>query len=219
MVYKTLYDLGSEMSLFSSNTTNNNRVSYTLKQMSTDSMFVVMSKHWRSIYGEDDVEIIEEKKVSKDFSDEFVNVDTMVWDWKSIPTINLTVDYKLPSSSNNNKGVISGSFYETGVAIDKWEPYIVYPQDTGDIKPVVVKSDTEEFKFNSTSTLNPGIYAISINPILGINGVRGSSDVKYINFNSATRPRELREPANKSVINVSNTNKQIEVNYTLKNNQ
>ena len=58
MVYKTLYDLGSEITLFSANTTNKNTVSYTLKQKSSDSMMVVNSRDWRSIYGDDEIEVI-----------------------------------------------------------------------------------------------------------------------------------------------------------------
>lgn len=113
MVYKTLYDLGSELSLFSSNTTNTNKVSYTLKQKSSDSMVVVMSRDWRSIYGDDEIETINES-VSEVFSDDFIDEDMGVWDWKSVPSINLTV------RPNESQGRINGSFYETGIAIDKW---------------------------------------------------------------------------------------------------
>lgn len=217
MVYKTLYDLGSEISLFSSNTTNNNKVSYTLKQASTDSMIVVMTKDWKSIYGEDEVEIIDKKKVAKDFSDDFADIDNMVWDWKSVPTVNLTVKQSLPSSSNAQKGLIECSFVETGVSVDKWEGSVVFPKDTGDLYPAI-ETDYENFKFKTTNQLNPGVYAISINPILGINGVKGSSEIKYINFNRNVRPRELREPASKSVIDNSDAN-QIKINYTLKTYQ
>lgn len=211
MVYKTLYDLGSELSLFSSNTTNTNKVSYTLKQKSSDSMIVVMSRDWRSIYGDDEIETIEET-VSEVFADEFADEDMAVWDWKSIPTINLTVTLDDPQ-----KG-INGSFQETGIAIDKWEPYVVFPKDDGDLLIPTTKDTDNTYSFNtSKSSMTPGIYAVSVNPIIGINGVKGSSDVKYVSYNTTTRPRQLGPVTSKSVISVNNTanKKEITFNYTL----
>ena len=220
VVYKTLYDLGSELSLYSSNTTNTNKVSYTLKQKSSESLIVVMSRDWRTIYGEDESEIIQES-VSELFSDDFSDEDLMVWDWKSVPTINLTV------RANESAGEIYAQFYETGVSVESWEPYIVFPADKGN---KVVKSfrlaDQEiessdkkilhSFKTNETN-LQPGIYAISVNPIIGINGVKGSSNFKYVQYSTNKRPRNLRKGSMKKIINIDNEpyKKEIVFSYTL----
>lgn len=220
MVYKTLYDLGSEFTMFSSNTTNTNKVSYTLKQKSNDSMIVVMSKDWKSIYGEDDIEIIEEQ-VSDVFADDFTDEDLSTWDWKSVPTINLTVQ------PNESLGKIFGNFYETGISIDEWESYVIFPKDTGDLKIKTSKIEKEEeeedqetkivYEFETDgSELERGIYAVSINPIIGINGVKGSSDVKYIQYNTNNRPRNLTGVEGKDLIQIDDTTnkKEIVINYT-----
>ena len=112
--------------MFSSNITNKNDVSYTLKQKSTDSLFVVKSKDWRSIYGDEETEIIEES-VSEIFSDEFVNKENITWDWKSVPVVTL-----IPEISNIEK-YIKCSFVQRGVKIDTWSPSIELLNDKGNI--------------------------------------------------------------------------------------
>lgn len=228
VVYKTLYDLGSELSLFSSNTTNTNKVSYTLKQKSSDSMVVVMTKDWRTIYGDDDTEIIEEK-LSEIFADDFIDEDDMIWDWKSVPTISLTVT---PKETNNQ---IVGSFTETGIGIDKWEAYVVLPKDTGDkiIQTEKIPSSSEDdntFNFATKKLKNQngneiqlenGIYAVSINPMLGINGVTGASDIKWVQYGTEKRPRTLIQQTSKNpiVVNAAANAKTITFNYTLETGQ
>lgn len=64
-----------------------------------------------------------------------------------------------------------------------------------------------------------GIYAVSVNPIIGINGVKGSSDVKYVSYNTVNRPRVLTSVSDtsKPIILVNNdyNKKEITFNYTL----
>lgn len=139
MVYKTLYDLGSELSLFSSNTTNKNTVSYTLKQLSSDSIFVVNSRDWRTIYGDDETEEVIET-VATSFSDEYSNSDVMVWDWNSSPVVSLSVTH----STN----IISGSFIQKGIAVEEWEPSVIYIKDTGN--ETIMTQKGEGFTFQTS---------------------------------------------------------------------
>ena len=44
MFYKSIYDIGSDFSLLSANLTNDNNVSYTLRQDNTDSVIVTSNK-------------------------------------------------------------------------------------------------------------------------------------------------------------------------------
>ena len=73
VIYKTIYDLGSEFSLFSANTTNTNKVSYTLKQNNSDSMMILSSVDEKEkLFGKDS-ELDEDNFVNTQFSDEFID--------------------------------------------------------------------------------------------------------------------------------------------------
>ena len=183
MVYKTLYDLGSEFSLFSANTTNKNTVSYTLKQISSDSVIVVNSKDWKSILGDDAIEIIDEG-ISEIFSNEFINEGDMVWDWNSVPNVTLF--------ANVTENGIVGYFTQNDIAVDEWQPQVLYINDSGDENVYVIKGDDFSFSTTQGQELKKGIYQISINPIIGINGVKGESDKIYLLNDTIIKPRELR---------------------------
>lgn len=206
MVYKTLYDLGSELSLFSSNTTNTNTVSYTLKQLSSDSMFVVNSRDWRTIYGDDETEEVIET-VASIFSDEFANEDMMVWDWNSSPVVSLSVTH----STN----LISGSFIQKGIAVEEWEASVIYIKDEGNEEILTQKGEGLTFQtaLGSNESLSAGIYEVSINPMIGINGVKGSSDKTYVLYGTSTKPRALR--CQESVAPISIENNKFYFNYAL----
>lgn len=207
MMYKTLYDLGSELSLFSSNTTNKNTVSYTLKQKQNDALFVVNSSDWRSIYGRNDVEVIKTKTVSDLFSDEFVNEDVMVWDWKSVPAVTLKVSY-----SDFDDKYIKCSFEEKGVAVEDWAASVLLKKDKGDVIIPTIKG--EDFSFSTTNTVfEKGVYEVSVNPIVGINGVVGSSNKEYVLFDLLTYPRQLK--CQKDVSPITQDDNNIYFNYTL----
>lgn len=206
MVYKTLYDLGSEISMFSSNITNKNDVSYTLKQKSTDSLFVVKSKDWRSIYGDEETEIIEES-VSEIFSDEFVNKENITWDWKSVPVVTL-----IPEISNIEK-YIKCSFVQRGVKIDTWTPSIELLNDKGNIQIKTVKN--QGFNFQSdVDDLESGVYAVYLKHMTGINGVEGQSNKSFVLFDTNIRPRQLMK-RDDDVFVIDETNNKIIFNYTL----
>lgn len=222
MVYKTLYDLGSEISLFSSNTTNKNTVSYTLKQKSTDSMIVVNSRDWRTIYGEDEVEVIEQS-ASELFVDEFVNEDIMVWDWNSVPEIVLSV------TSSVADNYIKGSFIDKVVAVEEWQPSVILRKDSGDEKILTEKqsgfnfitaqSYVDEEGEEHKITLKDGIYEVSVNPIVGINGVIGSSPKHYKSYNLTTKPKHLKERSDVAPIVINEDDKSIDFNFRLHGEQ
>lgn len=218
VVYKTIYDLGSEFSVFSANTTNTNQVSYTLKQLKTDSMFVVNSQDWRKIYM-DEIDSTIHDEVSDVFSDEFVNEDMLVWDWKTPPTIELTV--------NKIGNTIICNFIETGVQIETWLPRVELIKDCGNETIKAVKDDELEFKFSSVipngdvsvewkdEDYYKGVYTVSVNPLSGINGVVGASSVKYLLHGTSIKPRQLMKIEGVPVIEIDNVNKAIHFNYTL----
>ena len=218
MVYKTLYDLGSEITLFSANTTNKNTVSYTLKQKSSDSMMVVNSRDWRSIYGDDEIEVIQQS-ASDIFVDEFVNIDDMIWNWDSVPVVSLKVNYDI---TNN---FIQGSFINYDVDIEEWEPSVVLKKDSGDeiIKTIkqngfnfiTAQSYTDNEGTEHDVTLKNGIYEVCVNPIIGVNGVVGSSQKQYISYNLTTKPKHLREQEDKKPFVINDNDKSIDFNYRL----
>ena len=220
MMYKTLYDLGSTFSLFSANTTNTNKVSYTLKQNNTDSLIVGMSRDYKDNFNNDDEVEVLEKTVSEIFSDEFVNEDLMTWDWKSVPTIQMSVPSKTSSWP------IQCKFKETGISIDDWEGDVVYINDFKNKKIKTTKVEASEndeyqfiFKTDAAAAHPNGLYAFSVNPIIGINGVVGKSETKYIQYNTNNKPREIKQYNNVTPILVDNTNNKIVITYTLKDGQ
>lgn len=201
ILYKTIYDLGSELSMFSANTTNTNKVSYTLKQKATDSLFVVNSLDWRTIYGDEENVVIEET-VAEVFSDEFANEDIMVWDWKTPPVIDITItDY--PTSKT-----IICNFEEKGVSVESWHPQLLLLQDTGNIRIYTKKDDEKVYTYSALMSedycvaedpdisVYPddydfpiGVYETYINPLVGINGVSTRSGSQYVLYNSEINPR------------------------------
>lgn len=205
MLYKTIYDLGSEMSLFSANTTNTNEVSYTLKQISTDSMFVANTLDWRVIYGNDENVIIQET-VAEVFADEFVNEDIMTWDWKTPPVANITCEV------DSFKKTIKCSFTEGDIPIDEWYPQMKFLQDSGNVTIYTRKRGVNYYEYDAIMSTeyckseipnNPydfpygydypkGIYQTYLNPFIGINGVNTCSDSCYFSYPDALpRPKEL----------------------------
>lgn len=221
ILYKTIYDLGSEMALFSANTTNTNKVSYTLKQKATDSMFVVNSLDWRTIYGDDD-EVTIEESVSEVFSDEFVNEDFMVWDWKTAPTV------EIYSTTDNIYKTIDCNFVVTGVMIDDWYPQMVLLQDKGNVTVTTQKAEDVAYSYSAVlnpsyadeldeTNFKPGIYETYLSPLIGINGVTTRSDSKYINYNSLKRPRDIQQIKESDIITIrpDGINNDIRFNFTL----
>lgn len=227
ILYKTIYDLGSELSMFSANTTNTNKVSYTLKQKATDSMFVVNSLDWRTIYGDDDNVVIEET-VSEVFSDEFVNEDIMVWDWKTPPSVVITDVNDIFAKT------IKCNFTVGDIPIDEWHPQMLLKQDRGDIRVDVVKVKDEEVEglykneyeavfeygkeyikvvtfneypiFPDDYNFKSGIYETYLNPLVGINGVSTRSDSHFFSYNLPYRPKNIQKVDNVEIFTIDETN-------------
>lgn len=213
-LYKTLYDLGSEVSLFSANTTNNNTVSYTLKQNQSDSMFIVNTLDWRQIYGDDEKMIIEES-VSQDFADEFVNEDQIVWDWKSVPEVTL-----YPKVSEAAKTITCSFIEKNPNSIEEWFPCLELMNDSGNEKITCQKSETSYYfsalKKSGQSDFDSGVYRFSLNPLKGINGVNSQSDYYYKLYKTTRYPKQVRkQDGQNKVIEVNTSNKTINFYYTL----
>ena len=168
---------------------------------------MVNSSDWRSIYGRNDIEVIKTKTVSDLFSDEFVNEDVMVWDWKSVPAVTLKVTY-----SDFDDKYIKCSFEEKGVDVEDWAASVILKKDKGDVIIPTIKG--EDFSFSTTNTIfEKGVYEVSVNPIVGINGVVGSSNKEYVLFDLLTYPRQLK--CQKDVSPITQDDNNIYFNYTL----
>lgn len=186
VIYKTIYDLGSEFSLFSANTTNTNKVSYTLKQNNTDSLIVISSiDEKEKLFGkEDELEI--DTFVNETFSDEFVDQDFMVWDWNTLPTI----IFNKPVQSEN--GFIC-SFRNEGIEVESWYPQVKLINDSGEEKNITITKTENDFEF-FVKCEDYGIYEVFLSPLSGMNGTKGKSDKSYIkNSLLSDDPRHLRQ--------------------------
>ena len=121
IVYKSLYDIGACFSMMEANVTNDNLTSYVLKECKDNTVVITMSRDWKKIYGStSEVITIKDTNISPDFSDEFVNEDSIVWDWKSVPQVDLTVTYSF--SITNNVYYFYTKFNEISVNLDSWTP-------------------------------------------------------------------------------------------------
>lgn len=89
LVYKSIYDLGTDYTLLDGNITNSNHSSFVVKNNNTNALMVVAVKDWKKIYGNDEIVYISDDDISIDYSDEFVNEESIIWDWDSVPTIAL----------------------------------------------------------------------------------------------------------------------------------
>lgn len=214
VLYKTLYDLGSEFSMFSANTTNKNDVSYTLKQLSTDSLMVLRSLTEKDkLYGlsKEDNKL---SNISNIYSDEFINEDFMVWDWNTLPTI-------IFNDVTVSENTITCSFINEGIELEKWYPQMKLLNDLGDKDYLPNKID-DTFSFNCEID-DYGIYEIYLNPITGMNGTKGKSNSKYYKHCPIIAdPKHIRNIMDKSPIvigqNIKNGDRdsnKITFNFTL----
>lgn len=224
ILYKTLYDIGSEISLFSANTTNTNKVSYTLKQKNSDSLIVLNSLDWRTIYGTDEIEYVEET-VSDVFSNEFVNEDMMVWDWNSAPEI------KFKTSSDIINRTINVTFDASGIPIESWYPQLILLRDEGNVSVKVDKNEDNTYGYiakfeNQTSgdvvtdtNFKKGIYKTYLNPLTGVNGVITKSEESFINYGmNNILPRQLCKQDDSDFCSVNEKTHDIVFKYKLPTN-
>jgi hypothetical protein len=198
VIFKTLYELGTEMFLYSANTTNVNKVSYTLKQRNTDSIIVLNTLDWREKL---DIKELEEEivTVSDDFSNEFVNEDATVWDWNNLPTIS-----KWKNEFSADKTTVTCSFEvdETKILIDEWTPVLEKLVDGGNTKYTIESMNINDALYSfvcsvdesdSSSDNARSVYVAYVNPLVGVNGASGFSEKYYFlnNSNDDWRPKHL----------------------------
>lgn len=72
---------------------------FVLKEGVNDSITIVSAKDWKKIYGEsNDINYIEDNKISIDYSDEYIDYDSIVWDWNAVPYVDI---YNIKVDTNN----------------------------------------------------------------------------------------------------------------------
>lgn len=127
VVYKTLYDIGSKFEILSANVSNSNLGQYVLKENQSGSTAIVQAKDWKKIYLDETNEVDDIDNIAKEYSDEWVLSDNILWDWKSMPKIHLSnVKY-----SNYN---LSGNITAKNVPIDTWFCQCWKIKDSGNIR-------------------------------------------------------------------------------------
>lgn len=182
IVYKSIYDIGSHFSMMNANSTNSNLTSYVLKQHKDNTIVITMSRDWRKIYGGDsEIITIKDTTVSPDFSDEFVNEDSIVWDWKSVPQVDLSV-----TLANDGVSYFYCQFDEVTVNLDTWTPkcYLI-GQPNQELKIGYNDIDRELNRYNiynyndlEKENLQNGVYKVYLQ-VVGINEIQGESGVIY----------------------------------------
>lgn len=219
MVYKTIYDIGSKFSLVSANVNNRNLVSYVLKQHKDDTMLIISSGDWERHHGQIVQRIHDIKNMSSaDYSNEFVNEDSIVWNWKSVPqvqmTINLVGDY------------FQCKFQQRTINVQEWTPRcqkLGYENET--IETQIIDFKNKYFK--TENKLERGIYKLWLD-MVGINQIEGQSQTIYkvIPQDSYTAPSKLQSRNTFVQFDYSTqdglnyiTSPQFNVTYTLGNYQ
>lgn len=185
IVYKSLYDIGACFSMMEANVTNDNLTSYVLKEYKDNTVVITMSRDWKKIYGStSEVITIKDTNISPDFSDEFVNEDSIVWDWKSVPQVDLTVTYSF--SITNNVYYFYTKFNEISVNLDSWTPKCFKIGQPN--KELVVNYNDIDKRLNvfniynydglQKKSLENGIYKTYLE-VVGINDIQGESGIVY----------------------------------------
>lgn len=192
LVYKSIYDLGTKFTLKSGNISNSNRSSFVLKNEKDNGLVVIAVKDWQKIYGDDEVVYIEDNFVSKDYADEFVNEETIIWDWNDVPKVVLNVK----TVTENGKVYLDCSFQEKNVNLDSWIPRCFKITDTEEeIKNIEINPDgSNSFIIKDTNGLSDGIYKVYIE-MVGINDVQGTSEITYKKNATIFCPDKLLKPS------------------------
>lgn len=218
LVYKSIYDLGTSFKMLSANISNDNHSSFVIKNKNDDSMMIVGVKNWKKIYGEDDIVYIDDDNVSKDYADQFVNEDSMVWDWDAVPQIALNVKVM----SDGQISWFECDFSEKTVNLDYWQPHCYLMKDNDEeLKQIVINQSLRKFFIYNTvdsvrKPLDIGMFKIFVK-MVGVNGVEGISNVQYIKSDDLFFADKLRLPypfIDQFYTKASN-DKSITFNYTL----
>lgn len=178
IVYKSLYDLGTNFELLQANVANNNLTQFVLKEGVNDSITIVSAKDWKKIYGDsNEINYINDNKISVDYSDEYIDYDKIVWDWNAVPYVEL---YNIDVDKSNK--IISCYFNQKNVILDDWTPNCEKILDDGNIS--YDKDSNENVKENNyfeckfKDSLDNSLFRIYLD-VVGINGVKGKSDYFY----------------------------------------
>lgn len=237
LVYKSIYDLGTSFKMLSANISNDNHSSFVIKNKNDESLMIVGVKNWKKIYGEDDIVYIEDDNVSKDYADQFVNEDSMVWDWDAVPQIALNVKLMGDVMKDQNGVVLKDEngyekyiswfecdFSEKTVNLDYWQPHCFMMKDDEnsiELKQIVVNEGLRKFYiYNSfegvRKPLQIGMYKVYVK-MIGVNGVEGISNVRYIKSDEMFFADKLRLPfPQKDYFYITDeADKNIIFNYTL----
>lgn len=192
LVYKSIYDLGTKFTLKSGNISNSNRSSFVLKNEKDNGLVVISVRDWQKIYGDDEIVYIEDSFVSKDYADEFVNEENIIWDWNDVPKIVLTVETK----TENGKVYLDCSFQEKNVNLDSWTPRCFKITDT-EIELTDIEKNAagdNQFTVRDSIGLTDGIYKVYIE-MVGINDVYGTSEIMYKKNATTFCPDKLLKPS------------------------
>lgn len=178
VIYKSLYDLGTNFELLQANVANNNLTQFVLKEGVNDSITIVSVKDWKKIYGdESDINFIDDNNISIDYSDEYVDVDNIVWEWNSIPYVTVE-DLKVDTTNKT----ITGSFIEKNVIVDTWKTNCEKILDTGNESCNLSKKDETKpnaFLCSFDGDMTNSLFGVYLT-MTGINGVTGNSDYFYV---------------------------------------
>ena len=186
LIYKSLYDLGTDFSLMNGNISNDNHSSFILKNNKENNMVVISVRDWKKIYGDDEIIYINDDNVSIDYSDEYISEESVVWDWDSLPSISLRSELKTKKIGNTDVVYLHCYFTEDAVQLQSWQPHCYLLNDSGDVQITHIESDLDAKSFdvynkdkkdNIISLVN-GMYKIWVD-INGINGLKGSSEIIY----------------------------------------
>lgn len=178
IVYKSLYDLGTNFELLQANVANNNLTQFVLKEGVNDSITIVSARDWKKIYGDsDEINYINDNKISVDYSDEYIDYDNIVWDWNAVPFVDI-YDIDVDVANQN----VSCSFSQKNVILDKWIPNCERLLDDGNISynkesdKNVISNNYFECSFDEP--INNSLFRVYLD-VVGINGVKGKSDYFY----------------------------------------
>lgn len=197
VIYKSIYDIGTNFSMLNANVTNSNLTSYVLKENKDNTIVIASTKDWRKIYGNDSQVVrVSDTTISSNYSDEFVNEDSIIWDWKSVPQVSLSVEQKTNVSTGNNLQYFDCNFEQITVNLDSWKPKcyiftksidqndeVIYGQKQITITADNIWAEDRHYKVFYTQdgqklTLPNGIY-VNYLDIVGINDIQGKSSIIY----------------------------------------
>lgn len=147
MFYKSIYDIGSDFSLLSANLTNDNNVSYTLRQDNTDSVIVTSNKKIKlnEIIGD-----VQYKEVSFDQVDNtLIQTDYTVFNWKEAPKVKWIQEPVIVSDETTDGKIMKFSFSLIGMEQKQNQDVKVQIQNFGIISKeyVIEQSDDGVYRF------------------------------------------------------------------------